>query len=468
MMQRFPNVFKYVSRLIGVPRQWGQHAAGYVVSPIPLSSAMPTRLSLKTGDIVAQFDKVAIEALGFLKADLLGLRNLSTLANARTMVEQRHGVRIDFRALEDAQAPEGVWRLFDEGDTLGIFQMGGKDITACAQQLAPRSVMDLSTIVALYRPGVILAGMLQVFINRKLGREQVSYVVPQLEPILKDTYGVIVYQEQSMAICQQVAGYTPLEADHMHSEYEAKVVGQDPATDIAVIKIQAQGLQAAEFGDSTQVNAGEEVVAIGSPAGYYGTVTKGIVSGVNRRIRLENSSIIMNCIQIDAAINPGNSGGALFNMWGQVIGITSSKLASSDYEGIGFAVSIDEAKPVIEELMEKGYVAGRVKIGVTYYAVSDTTAEIYGIKPGICIVSINPDCDVANTDLAEGDIITEIDGKSTAGEVDIASLFSGKQAGDEVVCKVYRKTDSGDEREFEIKFKLMADNGGLVADSQAE
>ena len=252
-----------------------------------------------------------------------------------------------------------------------------------------------------------------------------------------------------------------------NSEYEAKVVGQDPATDIAVIKIQAQGLQAAEAGDSPQVNAGEEVVAIGSPAGYYGTVTKGIVSGVNRRIRLENSSIIMNCIQIDAAINPGNSGGALFNMWGQVIGITSSKLASSDYEGIGFAVSIDEAKPVIEELMEKGYVAGRVKIGVTYYAVSDTTAEIYGIKPGICIVSINSDCDVANTDLAEGDIITEIDGKSTAGEVDIASLFSGKQAGDEVVCKVYRKTDSGDEKEFEIKFKLMADNGGLVADSQA-
>ena len=119
-------------------------------------------------------------------------------------------------------------------------------------------------------------------------------------------------------------------------------------------------------------------------------------------------------------------------------------------------------------LAAKGYVAGRVKIGVTYYAVSDTTAEIYGIKPGICIVSINPDCDVANTDLAEGDIITEIDGKSTAGEVDIASLFSGKQAGDEVVCKVYRKTDSGDEKEFEIKFKLMADNGGLVADSQAE
>ena len=305
--------------------------------------------------------------------------------------------------------------------------------------------------------------------NLVTGDEKISFTLPVADkPKLDDEFyqadGYIVTNAHVVNAAE--SGIKVVLSDN--SEYEAKVVGQDSATDIAVIKIQAQGLQAAEFGDSTQVNAGEEVVAIGSPAGYYGTVTKGIVSGVNRRIRLENSSIIMNCIQIDAAINPGNSGGALFNMWGQVIGITSSKLASSDYEGIGFAVSIDEAKPVIEELMEKGYVAGRVKIGVTYYAVSDTTAEIYGIKPGICIVSINPDCDVANTDLAEGDIITEIDGKSTAGEVDIASLFSGKQAGDEVVCKVYRKTDSGDEKEFEIKFKLMADNGGLVADSQAE
>lgn len=305
--------------------------------------------------------------------------------------------------------------------------------------------------------------------NLVTGDEKISFTLPVADkPKLDDEFyqadGYIVTNAHVVNAAE--SGIKVVLSDN--SEYEAKVVGQDPATDIAVIKIQAQGLQAAEFGDSTQVNAGEEVVAIGSPAGYYGTVTKGIVSGVNRRIRLENSSTIMNCIQIDAAINPGNSGGALFNMWGQVIGITSSKLASSDYEGIGFAVSIDEAKPVIEELMEKGYVAGRVKIGVTYYAVSDTTAEIYGIKPGICIVSINPDCDVANTDLAEGDIITEIDGKSTAGEVDIASLFSGKQAGDEVVCKVYRKTDSGDEKEFEIKFKLMADNGGLVTDSQAE
>lgn len=218
MMSRFPNVFKYVSKLIGVPRQWGQHAAGYVVSPALLSNAMPTRLSIKTGDIVSQFDKTAIESLGFLKADILGLRNMSTLANARKMIQERHdGVLVDYRSLKDFEQPEEMWHLFDRGETLGVFQVGGKQITSCAQQLKPRTIMDCSTLVALYRPGVILAGMLQVFINRKLGREPVSYVVPHLEPILKDTYGVIVYQEQAMAICQQLAGYTPLEADHMRS-----------------------------------------------------------------------------------------------------------------------------------------------------------------------------------------------------------------------------------------------------------
>ncbi len=246
------------------------------------------------------------------------------------------------------------------------------------------------------------------------------------------------------------------------TEYEAKVVGVDAATDIAVIKIAAQGLQPAEFGDSAQVKQGEDVVTIGSPAGYYGTVTKGVVSGVNRRIRLENSSIIMNCIQIDAAINPGNSGGALFNMWGQVIGITSSKLASNDYEGIGFAISVEEAKPVIEELMEKGFVDGRVKIGITYYTVSKTTAEMYGIAPGLCVVSVNPECDVANTQLAEGDIITEIDGRDVMQTENISELFADKKAGDEITCHVYRHSYTDSEDYFDITFKLMEDNGGLI------
>lgn len=246
-------------------------------------------------------------------------------------------------------------------------------------------------------------------------------------------------------------------------EYQATLVGADTKSDIAVIKIPANNLQAAEFGDSSQVEIGEEVVAIGSPAGYTGSVTKGVVSGLNRNIILENSIRTENCIQIDAAINPGNSGGALFNMYGQVIGITSSKLVSETYEGIGFAISTQEAKPIIEDIIEHGYVAGRVRIGITYYQVTEAAAEINEVVAGLCIVSIDEKCDVADTELAVGDIITEIDGTDVAkSDIDIFSILDKYKAGDEITCKVYRKGYSETSDYFEVTFKLMEDNGGLV------
>lgn len=253
-------------------------------------------------------------------------------------------------------------------------------------------------------------------------------------------------------------------------EYEAKVIGSDSKSDIAVIKIPASNLQTAEFGDSSQVEIGEEIVAIGSPAGYYGSVTKGIVSGLNRNIVLENSIKTNNCIQIDAAINPGNSGGALFNMYGQVIGITSSKLVSETYEGIGFAISTEEAKPIIEDIMEKGFVSGRVKIGITFYNVSKAAADINEVKPGLCVVSVDKNCDVANTELAPGDIITKIDGIDVSEkDADINGILQKHKADDEITCEVYRKGYSKDSDTFEIKFKLMEDNGGLAeVSSEAE
>lgn len=246
------------------------------------------------------------------------------------------------------------------------------------------------------------------------------------------------------------------------TEYEAKIIGQDSASDIAVIKIAANNLKPAQFGSSSKVKLGEDVVTIGSPAGFYGSVTKGIVSGLDRPIKVEDSSLAMNCIQIDAAINPGNSGGALLNMWGQVIGITSSKLASSDYDGIGFAISIDAAKPIIENLMEYGYVQNRVRVGITFYSVSETTAQMYDTKPGIYVVSIDPDCDITNTDLQPDDIITEFDGISVSDSETVQSFLADKKPGDIITAKVYRIEPSGNGSEFEISFKLMEDKGSLV------
>ncbi|MBO5447975.1 MAG: trypsin-like peptidase domain-containing protein [Ruminococcus sp.] len=248
------------------------------------------------------------------------------------------------------------------------------------------------------------------------------------------------------------------------SEYAAELIGSDPKTDIAVIKIPAEGLTPAEFGNSEDVRLGEEVVAIGCPAGYRNSVTKGIVSGLDRTIRLESSSTGVNCIQIDAPINPGNSGGALFNMWGQVIGITSSKLASVDYEGLGFAISTNQAADIIEQLIEYGHVADRVRIGITYYTVSKTTADIYGITPGLCVAGIDESCDVAKTELKEGDIITSIDGTDVTTMDDIAGFVNkNKKPGDEIVCHVYRAAgEDSAEKEFDITFKVMEDSGSLT------
>ena len=163
------------------------------------------------------------------------------------------------------------------------------------------------------------------------------------------------------------------------TEYSAKVIGADDSTDIAVLKIAGKDLTAAQFADSDTCELGDDVVAIGSPAGYENSVTKGIISGLDRSIRAENSATPMSCIQIDAAINPGNSGGALFNSFGQVIGITSSKLVATSYDNIGFAITVNSAKPIIEELIEHGYIPDKGRVGIYYYAISESySQEILG------------------------------------------------------------------------------------------
>lgn len=213
---QFPDLFARAEKMVGLPRQAGKHAAGYVISPEPLAKLLPIRKS--SGDeVISQFDKVAVERMGFLKADVLGLRNLTTLQMAADDVFARTGERIDYYSLTDDPFDMDVWSLFDNGRTLGVFQMEGAGITNVAMRLKPRSVSDLSTIVALYRPGVIGAGMLDKYIARASGDEDVEYVTPMLEPILEDTLGVIVFQEQAMSIFSSLAGFTPTESDHIRA-----------------------------------------------------------------------------------------------------------------------------------------------------------------------------------------------------------------------------------------------------------
>lgn len=236
-------------------------------------------------------------------------------------------------------------------------------------------------------------------------------------------------------------------------EFEAKLIGTDTRTDLAVLKIEADGLVPAVIGSSSDMVQGEEVIAIGNAGGFNDTVTVGNVSYVDREIK-SYTGYPIKCIQTDAALNFGNSGGALVNLYGQVVGIVVSKYSSTGSENIGFAISTDFAVPIVEDIIEKGYVTGRARIGIMYTFVSPEKAEYLGVKPGLLVAEISDDCDVANTDLQPDDIITEIDDIQMITENSVKEFQNTHKAGDVVTAKVYRPGFDGEAKQFEITFKL--------------
>ena len=256
-------------------------------------------------------------------------------------------------------------------------------------------------------------------------------------------------------------------------EYEAELIGIDHKTDLAVLKISAVGLVPAVLGDSDETYVGEKVVAIGNPAGLTNTVTQGIVSAIGRQVRAENNAYMMDCIQTDAAISPGNSGGALVNMYGQVIGITSSKYASEfsgAYEGLGFAITINEALPILEDLMENGYVEGRFRIGITFASMNTGMQdEIYEatfgtevpeeLRNALWISEVSEDCDISNTDLQPNDFILEFEGVETPTYDDVLEVLDGYKGGDTVTAYCAR-VDGDDITYFNIEFMLESDTSG--------
>lgn len=250
-----------------------------------------------------------------------------------------------------------------------------------------------------------------------------------------------------------------------NEEYEAEVVGIDEKTDVAVIKIDASNLTAAEFGNSDELVLGERIVAIGNPTGMNlaGSVTQGIVSGLKRLISVTNEetneTIEMEAIQVDAAINPGNSGGALINKYGQVVGINSSKMSSTQIEGIGFAIPISTAKPIVDDLIAYGYVRGRVLLGITYYPVSDAVGAMSGYTPGLWVQSAREDMDAYAKGLRAGDIITQIDGQDVRDSATVKGILSAKKPGDSVELTVVQQSISGKIKTYTINVTLAEDKG---------
>ncbi len=226
--------------------------------------------------------------------------------------------------------------------------------------------------------------------------------------------------------------------------YDAKIVGKDSQTDLAVLKIDKTDLTAAEFADSDQAVVGEFVMAVGSPLGLDTTVTTGIISAVNREVESEGTKYV--CIQTDAAINSGNSGGALVNSDGKVIGINTLKLSGSGVEGIGFAIPINSTLDVISQLKDHNKVL-RPYIGISGIDLDDSTAKRYNLALGVYVKTVQIFSPAEKAGLQSGDVIIQADGKDIKTMDELNEIKNSHQIGDTMTLKVNR---SGQEKEVTV------------------
>lgn len=221
-------------------------------------------------------------------------------------------------------------------------------------------------------------------------------------------------------------------------EYAATLVGQDTKTDLAVLKIDANNLPAAEFGKSAELKVGELAVAIGNPLGleFQGSVTAGVISALNRTMEVEGRQYTL--VQTDAAINPGNSGGPLVNKYGHVIGINTVKISTSDTEGMGFAIPVDVAVPIIDELIQNGYVSGRPQIGVGVREITSDMSSYYNMPIGLYVVSVSQGSGAERAGLMTGDIIIKADGKTVTTMDELNDIRDTHKAGEVLKLDIVR------------------------------
>ena len=256
--------------------------------------------------------------------------------------------------------------------------------------------------------------------------------------------GVIISSDGYILTCAHVVdGASTITVTIGDKDYTATLVGEDTTSDIAVIKIDADGLTPATVGNSDSLKVGQSVMAVGNPLGELGgTVTGGMISALNRSVTIQGSSSVntMSLIQMDASVSPGNSGGGLFNMNGELVGIVNAKSSSSDAEGLGFGIPINDAIKVAQELLENGYVTGRPYLGITYLAVTDAqTASQLGVNAyGVYVVEVVKGGPAEKAGLQAGDRIVSVDGTEIASKDDLGTLMQKHAAGDTLSITIAR------------------------------
>ncbi len=240
-----------------------------------------------------------------------------------------------------------------------------------------------------------------------------------------------------------------------NSSYDAALVGADSTSDIAVLRIEATGLTPASFGDSAELAIGDQVAAIGNPLGetFRMTLTDGIISAIDRGISYNGHS--MTLLQTNTAINEGNSGGALFNMYGQVIGVTNMKMMSSysSIEGIGFAIPSSTIAAVADSLMQYGEVRGRTAIGITVGAIPENVTSHYDLPTGLYVSAVEEKSDAAAKGIQQGDIITAVNGNPASATSDILTVKNTLSVGETITFTIWRDGET-----FDVDVTLVDEN----------
>ncbi len=335
----------------------------------------------------------------------------------------------------------------ESSDKSIMFSSSGLNATSIAEKVIPSvvSVIPYARVQSLYQTGITEIGSASGIIKSSDG-----YIITNAHVVLK-----------SPSIMELVDAVKVILNDGR--EYEAKIVGVDINTDLAVLKIDATGLPAAEFGDSNQLKVGEQVFAIGSPVDteYSGSMTAGIVSALNRSISSSSSSLGSDnkCIQTDAAINPGNSGGALVNNRGQVIGVNEGKLSNVSIEGMGFAIPIKQVENVLDNLIKYGHVKDRALLGIVIHKeIDEIVAKLSNnIKTGLLIAKVtNPSLNM----IQEYDILHEFNGKKIESLKELKDELKKYKPNDKVKLVFYRYDSFGNnEQKIEVDATLMEDEG---------
>ena len=240
-----------------------------------------------------------------------------------------------------------------------------------------------------------------------------------------------------------------------NESYEALLVGADAVSDLALLKIDCTGLPAASFADISSLSVGDPVAAIGNPLSeeFRSTLTNGIISAIDRGMNYNGHT--MSLLQTNAAINQGNSGGALFNMYGQVIGVTNMKMMSSysSIEGIGFAIPSSTIAAVADSLMQYGEVRGRTAIGITVGAIPENVTSHYDLPTGLYVSAVEEKSDAAAKGIQQGDIITAVNGSPASATSDILTVKNTLSVGDTITFTIWRDGET-----FDVDVTLVDEN----------